>query len=498
MCLPCELIGFFFTFIITFMKIVIVGAGFTGVQLAKCLINEKNQVVIIDNDEDTIRHANNQLDCTSICSDGNNLEILESAGIAKADALVCVTESDEVNMITCSLVDAVYPDILKIARVRNYAYYIKTAKAEKKHANDFGGKHRPLYGINYMIHPDVEAANAIVRAVENGAIGSVITFGNSELEITRMSVEAGSVFDGITLKDIRTKTDIKFLVTYVEKENETSLARGDTTINAGDTLGVLISKIDVPEVLKLCGAEQNVMRKVALIGAGRIGTIVAEKLLPSRTSGISKFFLNFSTKHSQDFVIIDSNDELTKAASEKFPDARVMCADASDENFLREEGITNFDLAICVTHNHEMNMVLAAYLESLGVKQSVSLVSSAAFATIAEKIGVDVPIPLRDSIVDSIMSHLRGKSVKEIHTVSNGKLQIVECEITSGSMVVGKSLREISNPGTFLVLMTKQAAMDNYKIADGNTRLYSGDQVVLISEAENTKKVLSYFAGNTE
>ena len=147
------------------MKIVIVGAGFTGIQLAKLLINEKNQVAVVDNDENTIRHASNQLDCTVMCADGNNLETLEELGIARADALVCVTSSDEVNMITCSLVDAVYPDILKIARVRNYAYYVNTAKAEKKHSNTFAGKHRPLYGINYMIHPDVEAADAIVQAV---------------------------------------------------------------------------------------------------------------------------------------------------------------------------------------------------------------------------------------------------------------------------------------------------------------------------------------------
>ena len=130
------------------MKIVIVGAGFTGIQLAKLLINEKNEVAIVDNDEHTIRHAQNILDCTVVCADGNNLETLEELGIAKADALVCVTSSDEVNMITCSLVDAVYPDILKIARVRNYAYYVNTAKAEKKHSGEFGGKHRPLYGIN--------------------------------------------------------------------------------------------------------------------------------------------------------------------------------------------------------------------------------------------------------------------------------------------------------------------------------------------------------------
>lgn len=477
------------------MRIVIVGAGFTGIQLAKLLINEKNQVAIVDNDENTIRHASNQLDCTVMCADGNNLETLEELGIAKADALVCVTSSDEVNMITCSLVDAVYPDILKIARVRNYAYYVNTAKAEKKHSNTFAGKHRPLYGVNYMIHPDVEAADAIVQAVENGAVGNVITFDNSDLEIARITVAAGSQFDGALLKELRSKTDVKFLVAYIEQNGETMLPSGDTKLEADTIIGVLVSKDDISKVVELCGAEQKELRKVCMIGAGRIGTIVAEKLMGSaqKASGIARLFTSIKARRNFDFVIIDSNDELTKAASERFPDARVMRADATDEAFLRDEGIVNFDLAICTTHNHEMNMVLAAYLESLGVKQTVSLVGSSAFAEISRKLGIDVPVPLRDAVVDSIMSHLRGKSVKEIHTVTNGQLEIVECEVTSDSKVSGKELKEISNPGTFLVLLDKKSGTDQYQIVNGNTRITAGDHIVLITVAENSKKVLAYF-----
>jgi len=477
------------------MKIVIVGAGFTGIQLAKLLVNEKNQVALIDDDEDVIRHASNQVDCDTICAEGNNLEILESAGIAKADALVCVTSSDEVNMITCSLVDAVYPDILKIARVRNYSYYVNTTNAEKKHANDFSGKRRPLYGINYMIHPDVEAADAIVEAVANGAIGSVTTFDNSNLEIARVVVAKDSLLDGVALKDIRTKTDISFLVAYVEKDGQTSLPTGNTIIEPDDTIGILIAKQDIHEVFSLCGTEHTEIKKIVLIGAGRIGTIVAEKLMPKHYSGFSRFLSEIGSKRNHDFVIIDNDSELTDASSQKFPDARIMKADASDENFLREEGIPGFDLAICTTHNHELNMVLAAYLEQLGVKQSISLVSSAQFVTIADKLGNDVAVPLRDTVVDSIMSHLRGKSVKEIHTVTNGQLEIVECEVTNESKAAGKTLKEISNPGTYLLLMSRKSGFDEFKIANGNTTIYPGDHVVLITEAENSKKILSYFTG---
>jgi trk system potassium uptake protein TrkA len=478
------------------MKIVIVGAGFTGSQLAKRLINGKNDVVLIDNDESTVRHASNRLDCNVIQADGNNLDTLEDAGIEDADALVCVTSNDEVNMITCSLVDAVYPDVLKIARVRNYAYYVNTAKAEKKHSGEFGGKHRPLYGINYMIHPDVEAADAIVQAVENGAVGNVITFDNSDLEIARIMVNKDSVFDGISLKEIRGKTEIRFLVAYVEQEGVTSLPTGDTVIKAGNTLGVLVDKNDINALLELCGSVQKELRRVVLIGAGRIGTIIADKLIQKKTSAIARLFGGAKAKRTQDFVIIDSDDALAKAAAERFPDARVLCADASDENMLREEGLTNFDLAICATHNHELNMILAAYLESLGVGQSVGLVRSHDFVEISEKhLGVDVAIPLRDSVVDSIMSHLRGKSVKEIHTITTGELEIVECEVTSDSKVTGKSMREISDPGSFLVLLDKKLGTQQYAIPGGDTQIVAGDHVVLITKSENSKKILSYFAG---
>jgi trk system potassium uptake protein TrkA len=346
-----------------------------------------------------------------------------------------------------------------------------------------------------MIHPDVEAADAIVQAVENGAVGNVITFDNSDLEIARITVAAGSTFDGVALKELRTKTDVKFLVAYIEQNGETMLPSGDTKLVADTIIGVLVSKDDISKVVELCGAEQKELRKVALIGAGRIGTIVAEKLMggAQKASGIARLFTNMKARRNFDFVIIDSDDELTKAASEKFPDARVMRADATDESFLRDEGIVNFDLAICTTHNHEMNMVLAAYLESLGVKQTVSLVGSSAFAEISRKLGIDVPVPLRDAVVDSIMSHLRGKSVKEIHTVTNGQLEIVECEVTSDSKVTGKELKEISNPGTFLVLLDKKSGTEQYQIVNGNTRITAGDHIVLITVAENSKKVLAYF-----
>jgi len=477
------------------MRIVIIGAGFTGIQLAKRLINEQNDVVLIDNNEDTVRHASNRLDCTVINADGNNLETLESAGIAKADALVCVTDNDEINMITCSLVDAVYPRLLKIARVRNYAYYVNTNAAAKHHAETFIGNHRPLYGIDFMVHPDVEAAEAIVSAVEHGAVSDALTFGSSEYELTRVQVEQMSKMDGIEVKNVRTLTQRKFIVVYVESKGIASLPSGDTVLHAGDSIGILTAKENVPSLLELCGSKVEALKKIALVGAGRIGTIVADRIMQKeRVSLFKRFVGKAKAKIAQDFVIIDSDEQLCKAASERFPTANVFCADITDEGFIQEEGLDSFNLVICATHNHELNMVVSAYLESLGVEKTIALVAHSAFGEIARKLGVDVAVPIRDAVVDSIMSHLRGKAVTGIHSVSSGDLEIIECDLPSSSKVVGKTLKEIASSGEYLILLVKKPGSNQYDIPVGSTELTVGDHLVLISRAAN-KKVLEKFSG---
>ena len=477
------------------MKIVIIGAGFTGTQLAKRLINGKNDVVLIDNDEEIVRHASNRLDCDVIQADGNNLATLEEAGLAKADALVCVTSSDEVNMITCSLVDSVYPQLLKIARVRNYAYYVNTADAAQKHAGEFGKNHRPLYGIDYMIHPDVEAAEAIVRAVEHGALSESIPFGE-DFELVRIPVEAGSPVDGQILQNIRTLTQKPILIAYIESNGETSLPSGATIIKAEDCLGILARKADIPEFLQLCGSKVKKLNKIALIGAGRIGTIVAERLIQRKNNLFSRLF-SFQKKVNQNFVIIDNDDARAKAAVEKFPDVKVFRADATDETFLQEEGIDKFDLAICTTHNHEMNIVMAAFIESLGVKKSICLVSSSAFAEIAHKLEIEVAIPLRDTVVDSIMSHLRGSSVTGIHTVTDGTLEILELTISEKSEISGKMLKDIAENGKFLILMVQKSGEANYSIPTGSTVLAKDDHIVLITTVEDNQHVLEKFGAES-
>ena len=84
------------------MNIIIVGAGKVGFTIAKYLSLEDDNITVIDKSSVALERINNNLD--AMCVEGNctNLKVLLEAGIKKADVVISVTGSDELNML-CSL-----------------------------------------------------------------------------------------------------------------------------------------------------------------------------------------------------------------------------------------------------------------------------------------------------------------------------------------------------------------------------------------------------------
>ncbi len=198
-----------------------------GTQLARHLINEKHDVSLIEQDEERARHASSRLDCLVLHDKGNSLKLLEEAGIGKADALICVTDSDEVNMIICGLASSRYPDLLKIARVRNDDYL------------EFNNPDTSVLGIRHFVHPDVEAARSVLNAVEHGALGDVLAFGESAYSLGSVDVSENSLFAGTLVRDFRALVKGECLVTLIERGEESLLPMGSTSLLVGDRIHVI-------------------------------------------------------------------------------------------------------------------------------------------------------------------------------------------------------------------------------------------------------------------
>ena len=487
------------------MRIIIVGAGLTGTHLARYLIEEKHDIAIIESNEERARHISNRLDCIVLHDEGNSISALEEAGIARADALVCVTDSDEVNMIICGLA-ARYPKLLKIAQVRNDEY------VQRNFQNQVGGENTPL-GIDYFIHPDVEAARSALDAIEHGAVGNVLSFAGTPFELGTIDISPGSSFDGLILKDFRTFIEGDSLVTLVERKGNSILPTGATRIEAGDRVYLLSREEELNAGFKLAGHCEKLIRKIGIVGGGRLGSLIASGLLngekrkaggtrdfdesgeelesgKKKNTKIFSFLKTLIPKSLKRVVIIEEDSSICKELANHFPDALILNEDISDESFMAEELIDDLDLIVTATEHQELNIITAVYLKSRGVSRAVAMVTSTGHAAIARKLGVDVVIPIKSVVVDSILSRLIG--IKGVYSLGDGTVGILEVEVSSGCRAEGHTLKEFSLPEGVLIMLVNRKTEADF-IPRGDYVYTAGHCLILIARNGTENEIENIF-----
>ena len=453
------------------MTVFIIGAGFTGMQLARMLVLERNKVVLIDNDAEKVRHASDILDCTVLEADGNSLDVLEQSGIASADAFVALTGDDEFNMIACQLVDSAYPGILKVARVRNYAYYSAVDSASRRRRTSEIDAVRAMYGMDAMVNPDVEAAAAVHRAVEYGAVGNVIDLKNGFI-LTTIGVGDDSVLAGRRMRELPGLDGWNYLVAFAEQESGGLIPKGDTAVNPGDTLGVVSRTSDLARIAQFAQTTRETFRRIVVFGADRVGSMLMPLL---------------AGKGRREVVAVDRDAARCHEIAERNPDVRVLCGDITDEALMNEENLYSCDLIVAASGNYELNLVTAAYMKSKGASKAVALTASTAYGAVARKLGIDVAVPMRGTVVDSIMSHLRGRNISAIHSVCDRRFEIVEGDVSDRSKFAGKKLRELGDLTDEFLLLLAKGSDGVTAIPNGETTLDPGSHVVLIVRSGDTR-----------
>lgn len=464
------------------MKKIIVGAGNVGLQLARKLIEEKHDVVLIERNIDKVRKAAGSLDCMVIHGEVNNREVLKQASINEADFFISVTESDELNMIACGMVASEYKVPYKIARVRNFEY-TSSSVAEK-----------PFLGIDYVVNPEVEAARAILRSIEHGAISDIINFEGTTFQMRTMVIGEYSRFRDRRIEDIKNEVQYDFIVAVIVRENGYIIPQGDTIIRERDTLYLIGTLAHLQTAFETEGKPRKELRKIVVVGGGRIGSYVTRHLIKNneRESFISRMLESFVPRQKRNVVMIEQDYDRSKQLAEDFSQALVLYGDVSDEGLLEENGLADYDLLISATGNQELNLVTSMYAKSIGIRRSIALVNKNDFLKMASKLSVDTTISMNNAVVNSILKLVRKGKVHSIHAISGGNLEVIEMSVDVGSQVANRLIKDIKLPYHSLILFISRGD-ENY-LPHGNDMLLGGDTIVLITRKEHVNKLDQMFA----
>lgn len=464
------------------MNIIILGAGRVGYHLAQQLIHEDKHVTIIERDPYRAKQVSNQLDCIVINDTGNNLEVLNQAGLEKADYFISVTESDELNMIACGLASSNSETIYTIARVRNIDYSHSKISSQS------------VLGINHIINPEIEAAKEIAKSVEHGAMSNIMLFDNTDFQMRNLTIHTGSSLIGQTLHQVNEAIDATFLVPILLRDDNHLIPTGNTVFIENDLLYIIAAEEGFNTIFDFFDIPKRTFNKVAIIGCGKLGCYVADYLdyyQEKETGFIGKIFNKLTKNSRRKLHLIDTDYEQCKFLNEKYPLAMVTHADVTNEEIWEEELLKDYDLVISSTGNQELNLITSMYAKKVGVLRAISLVQTKAYKRIAESLGVDVSVSINNVLVNTILKVIRKGNIKSIYNISGSPFEIIEFEIHEASSLCNKLIKNIKLPKETLIILITREEMN--VIPHGSLAIEPNDHIVLITRSDAIKRLETMF-----
>lgn len=450
----------------TSKKVVILGAGRRGMGLAKQLITDGKDVVILDNSFERVEMAVSKLDCLGVLGNGTDIDKLTEAGVEQAEAFIAVTNSDEINLVSCGLVSSSFPNTKTVAAIRSLIY------------TGSGGLKEGLLGIDYIVNPNAETARSIFKIIEQGVNGNLLAFSNSKLLLYNFYIEKNSTYVGTTVSEMRSKLNAEFVIASIKRRGHVLVPSGETTIQGEDTLSIIAESQEVTDILKTVGKLQKRPNNMVLVGASKITRALLNRMNPAMRSKVT---------------IVDQDPEVCKDFSERFREILVIKADITDEDIMAEEQLGTYDLLIALTDNDELNIITASYAKRIGIMRSMALIKqNNNYSRMASYLGIDVVISTTDTTVESLLRYLRGSNVSSVHSLFNGQLEVYEFIIHADSEVCGKQLKDINMRKKAIV-----AGITNDKgksiIPNGYSTLNEGDTVVVAALRQATESIRKLF-----
>ena len=444
------------------MRVIIVGAGEVGFHIAQRLAVENKEVVVIDKSDEALRKIAETSDVQTIKGSGSSPKVLEEAGVGKADILLAVTDSDEINLIACFFANMLSENLTKLARVRHEMY------------TDYG---HLLTGdgadITKIINPDEEVVNSVLRLMTVPGAVEINEFANGKIRLIGVNLPDDSPLIGIKLFNLREAIgdELGIVIAALVRNGELIIPSGLDVIQKDDLVYFVCDIRDQDEIMKRLGSFADPVRKVMIIGGGNIGFRLAKAL-------DNKYY------HTR---LLENRQKRCEYLSEHLDRPIVLMGDSTDQEILREENIQDMDMVIAVTGDEETNILSCLLAKSLGAKSTVTRVNNFGYMPLIEPIGIDYVVCPRQSAINTLLHFIRrGKIISSV-SIKGEAAEALEAVAQEDSPIVGKEVKDLKFPRGCLVLCFQRG--DDVVIPRGDTVVEPNDRLIIISTRQNIPKV---------
>lgn len=446
------------------MYVLVAGAGALGRQVARLVRAEGHDVVVIERDPDAVARAQ-AMDVLVIEGNASSPRVLERANVARADLLYAVTNSDEVNLMACSL--ARTRGVRTVARLNSLEYMDAPVTDAFK----------PI-GAEAAVSIDMLGAIKLARLLSAPGFSNLEGFAEGRLLVAELLVPALSPAIDQALSELRLPPGVA--AAAFERGGRLHFPEEEETLVEGDRL-LLLVRDGVPldrvarALLPIAAEIPLPPRRVLVAGATTMGVYLARLLDAERV-------------HVR---IVETDEARVRTATLELGNTLVVRGSATDRAFLEDENIAEFDAFVAATDAEEYNILSALIAKQLGVGRALAVVDQPAMTDLAERMGVDAaPSPQLDALA-TLHRYAHPLAPKGLALLRRGDAQILEVVVREGARAIGNGALKLRLPDGALVVAVTRGGRALFPGEEGEIR--EGDRVLLVARATAVRDLKRWF-----
>ena len=447
------------------MRILIIGAGSAGKNLASKLCEEKHDVVLIDTKSEALEEVSTQLDVLTIQGEGSSPTVLESAHIDKADLVVAVTNSDEVNILACMYAKAAGVKY-KVARVSKSDYIHGSSRLNLREV-----------GVDLLVSEKEECSNEMFNVLRMPGALEVVDMLDGRVLVVGMKVHMDSPMLRAPLKtfpqpELLAKT--RFIA--IMRGSELLIPHGDTQLMIGDDVYLVGRPADLTGFLAWAWPESSKFQKVIIAGGSDLGLLLAQKLEALEMA----------------VVLVERDEDRAQFCSGLLNKTLVIKGDALNEETLDNCGIAENTAFAAATREDEKNVIGCLLAGKHGASFTLAQISKPQYVPVINKLSLlDRAVSPYLSMVNAILHFVRGRNVHSATILHNLPGELLEVVAPAKSKWTGKAIKKLHMPEGIIIATVMRN--NEVNVATGEWIIEEGDQLVIYSAPGHVGKLEALF-----
>ena len=445
------------------MKIIIAGAGNVGPHLAKLLSREKQDIILMDDDEEKLTALSSNFDLLTVTASPSSISGLKEVGVKEADLFIAVTPDESRNMTACMLATNLGAK-KTVARIDNYEYLLPKNK-------EFFQK----LGVDSLIYPEMLAAKEIVSSMRMSWVRQWWEFCGGALILIGTKMREKAEILNIPLYELG-GPNIPYHVVAIKRGTETIIPRGDDVIKLHDIVYFTTTRKYIPYIRKIAGKEDYAdVRNVMIMGGSRIAV---------RTAQYVPDYMQVKIVDND----INRCNRLTELLDDK---TMIINGDGRDMDLLIEEGLKNTEAFVALTGNSETNILACLAAKRMGVEKTVAEVENIDYIGMAESLDIGTVINKKMIAASHIYQMMLDADVSNVKCLTFANADVAEFTVPAGAKITKHFIKDLGLPkGTTIGGMIRNG---EGVLVTGDTLIQPGDHVVVFCLSMMIKKIEKFF-----